>query len=360
MPTRERHYIGGRELAARGPLTIAPEAAQHYRQLERIGIGLDGIANDAALQGPAIGAAGTPAQNLQVWLPGFVQQLTRVRLIDELVGVQTVGSWEDEEIIQGIMEPTAQAELYGDTTNIPLANYKASYERRSIVRFEQGLLVTKLEEARAAKAGINSAAVKRNAATASLEISRNSIGFYGYNAPDTRVYGYLNDPGLPAYISLPNGASGKPGWADKNFIEITADIRRMVADLIKSGSGRIDNKTPMTFSIPHGHGEFFGVMNELGTASVQDWLNKTYPNIRTIEVPELEKANGGVNAAYLFAESVIDESDDDGRVVSQMVPARFQALGSENRAKGYIEDFTNATAGVMFKRPWAVRRYSGL
>jgi hypothetical protein len=361
MRTPESNYISGRDLSRRGPLVIKPEHAHHYAQLAKVGIGLDGIAMDSALTGPVIGAAGTPAQFLQNWLPGLVRQITKVRLIDELCGVQTSGSWEDEEVVQGTMEATGKAELYGDTTNIPFANYKSGYERRTIVRFEQGFFVSRLDELRAAKAGINEAAEKRGAATESLDISRNRVGFFGFNAPDTRNYGFLNDPSLPGYITLPtNGSSpASAAWASKNYLQITADIRRMVADLIVSGGGHIANKTPMTFAIPLGHGEFLGVTSEYGN-SVQDWISKTYPAMRIIEVPELVGANGGANGAYLYADSVDDASSDDGRVLVQIVPARFQVVGTEQRAKGYLEDFTNATAGVMFKRPWAVRRYTGL
>jgi hypothetical protein len=361
MRTPERNYISGRDLSRRGPLVLKPEHAQHYAQLARIGINVDALAMDSALTGPVIGAAGTLAQNLQTWLPGLVHQLTTVRLIDELCGVQTMGSWEDEEIIQGTMEATGKAELYGDTTNIPFANYKNGYERRTIVRFEQGLFVSRLEELRAAKAGINDAAEKRSAASESLDISRNRVGFYGFSSPETRTYGFLNDPQLPGYVTLPtNGSSpATSSWAQKSFLQLTADIRRMVADLVVSGGGHISNKTPMTLALPLGHGEFLGVTSEQGN-SVQDWLTKTYPGIRVIEVPELVGANGGANGAYLYADSVKGGSTDDGRVLTQIVPTRFQVIGSEQRAKGYLEDFTNATAGVLFKRPWAVRRYTGL
>lgn len=361
MRTPESNYISGRELASRGPLLIKPEHARHYTQLQRIGIGLDGLAMDSALVGPVIGSAGTPAQFLQSWLPGLVKQITQVRMIDELCGVVTAGAWEDEEIIQGTMEPTGKATLYGDTTNIPLANYKTGYVRRTVVRFEQGFVVTTLEALRAAKAGINAEAEKRSAATDALDISRNRVGFYGYNAPETRTYGYLNDPVLPAYITLPtNGCSpASTAWPDKNYLQLTADIRRMVADLVVSGGGHITNKTPMTLSIPLGHGEYLGVTSDFGN-SVQDWISKTYPGLRIVEVPELTGANGGANVAYLMADAVQDGSTDDGRVVSQVVPSRFQVIGVEKRAKGQVEDFSNATAGVTFKRPWAVRRYTGL
>jgi hypothetical protein len=53
-------------------------------------------------------------------------------------------------------------------------------------------------------------------------------------------------------------------------------------------------------------------------------------------------------------------STDDRRTFIQPVPARFQVLGVEQLAKAYIEDYTNATAGVICKRPFAVSRISGI
>ena len=42
----------------------------------------------------------------------------------------------------------------------------------------------------------------------------------------------------------------------------------------------------------------------------------------------------------------------------QMVPTKFMVVGVERKAKGYMEDYTNATAGVMCKLPFAVYRMS--
>ena len=92
----------------------ADEALVVADQLKTIG-----IAMDSALVGPAGGNLGAPLQFLQTWLPGVVRQVTKIRNIDALVGVQTVGSWEDEEVVQTASELTGKAELYGDVTNIP-------------------------------------------------------------------------------------------------------------------------------------------------------------------------------------------------------------------------------------------------
>ncbi len=91
------------------------------------------------------------------------------------------------------------------------------------------------------------------------------------------------------------------------------------------------------------------------------WLQTTYPNVRVVSAPQLNFANGGANVFYLFADVVNDgASTDDMRTFIQVVPAKLQLLGVQKLTKGYEEDYTNATAGVMCKRPYAVYRGSGI
>lgn len=371
--SKVRSHFSGRELTARGPLKIKPDQVAEFRQLEQIGIGMDAAflrnAHQILTGGTGMDAmnlpsmpvqGGIPVQFLQTWLPGVVQTVTAPRVIDELVGVTTVGNWEDEELVLEGMEPVGGAELYGDSTNIPLASYNSAFLRRTVVRFEQGMQVGRLEEARASRANVDAAARKRASAALSLDISRNKVGFYGYNNGENRTYGFLNDPNLPAYVTVANGAGGTPGWATKTFLEITADIRSWLYSLQADSAGVIDpTRTEITIALPTGKAQYLGVTSEYGN-SVQSWLNETYPRVRFVAAPELDGANGGVDVAYVYAESVEDGSTDDNRTFIQMVPARLQSLGNEQRAKGYLEDWTNATAGVLVKRPYAVRRYSGI
>jgi hypothetical protein len=79
-----------------------------------------------------------------------------------------------------------------------------------------------------------------------------------------------------------------------------------------------------------------------------------------VSAPQLNGANGGSNVFYLFADAVQDLSSDDGRAFAQIVPAKFQVLGVQQMAKGYEEDYSNATAGIICKRPFAVVRYTGI
>lgn len=354
-------HIGPRDVKR---LSLTKEQIEReFGNLHLLGIGLDSRTVDRMVEGlgldaiePTVttGSISTPVQFLQNWLPGFVYVITAARKIDDLVGITTAGSWDDEEIVQGVLELTGTSVPYGDYTNIPFSSWNANYERRTVVRFEEGMQVGRLEEARAARARMDSSAQKRSSAALALEIQRNKVGFYGFNDGNGRTYGFLNDPSLPAYSNLPTG-----GWATATFLQITADIRSMIVALRSQSQDTIDpENTPITFALASEKVDYLTTTSDFGI-SVRDWLTKTYPKVRVVSAPELNNANGGADVGYMYAETVDDNSTDDGRTFIQVVPTKFQVLGVEQKAKGYLEDYTNASAGVMCKRPYAVVRRSG-
>lgn len=345
--------------------------AAEYQALTRLGISLDsaivtqmaryasGVAMDAITPSVTTASIATPVQFLQNWLPGLVYVVTAARKIDELVGIMTTGAWEDEEIVQTLLEQLGKAVPYSDNGNIPLSSWNPNYNSRTNVRFEEGMQVNMLEERRADRVNINSSAEKRAAAALALEIARNSVGFNGYNSGNNNTYGFLNDPSLPAYVTLANGASGSPNWSTKTYLEITRDIRSMFAALRSQSNDVIDPKsTPTTLALATDVVDFLSVTPDFGN-SVQDWLDKTYPNCRVVSAPELNDANGGANVGYLYADEVADSGTDGGKTFIQMVPTKFMVLGVEKDVKSYKEDYSNATAGLMCKRPYAVVRRSG-
>lgn len=318
---------------------------------------------DSAFTAPATTPSiPTPIQFLQQWLPGFVKVMTAARKIDELVGIKTVGSWEDAEIVQGMLEPAATPTEYGDYTAIPLSSWNTNFERRTIVRGEMGMAVGLLEEGRAAAMRINSATEKRQAASISLEIFRNAVGFYGWNNGVSRTFGFLNDPNLLAYIT----SSVTGGWSDPTngtFKNITGDIRQAIVALRTQSQDLIDpEKVELTLALPMNKIDYLSVTTDFGI-SVRDWITQTYPKMRIVSAPELVGANGGQDVFYLYAEDIdssLDGSSDGGDVFAQLIQTKFMTLGVEKRAKSYVEDYANAQAGVLCKRPWAVVRVTGI
>lgn len=343
-----------------------------YEDLKRIGIRIDrkrvlemmdALGFDSSPIQGLVTTASVPAliQFLQAWMPGFVNVMTAARKIDDILGVSTIGSWEDEQVVQGVLEVTGTAVPYGDYTNVPLSSWNLNFETRTIVRFEEGLKVGRLEEMRAAKVRVNSTESKRNGAGLSLEIQRNAIGFYGYNSGANRTYGLFNDPNLPAYVTVAASGSGSSTlWANKNFAEITADLLTAIVALRTQSKDLIDpSKIPLTLTLPTDCVDLLAMTTDFGY-SVWKWLADNYPKIRVVSAPELNLANGGQNVFYLHADSVSDSGTDDQNTWIQAIQAKFMVVGVAKTTKGSEEDYANATAGVMLKRPYAVVRYSNI
>lgn len=343
-----------------------------YQSLQKIGINLnphvvkklmngqramDEMFGMDALQ-PTVttGSVGTPVQFLQNWLPGFVFVITAARKIDDLVGIMTTGAWEDEQIVQGILERTGYTLPYGDYTNVPLSSWNTNFNYRTVVRFEEGMKVGVLESARAARLRVDDAGMKREAAALALEIIRNTVGFFGFNAGDNNTYGFLNDPGLPSYVEVATGVGGFL-WSQKTFLEIAKDIRTAVVALRTQSQDTIDpEKVDLTLAVATDSVDWLTTTSDFGI-SVRAWIEDAYPRMRVVSAPQLNNANANDNVFYLYADRVQDMSTDGGQTFIQPVPAKFQVLGVQQLAKAYEEDFSNATAGVMCKRPYAVVRY---
>jgi len=312
-------------------------------------------AMDTIAQLPITASIATPIQFLQNWLPGIVEVITAKRSIDELTGRTTVGSWEDEQIVQQVMALTGAAQPYQDTTNVPLASWNQTFVTRTVVRFELGLRVGNLEEARSARVRVDSAASKRTSAALQLEIQRNAVGFYGYNSGTGGTYGFLNDPNLPAYVNNPNGV-----WASATFANIQQDLLTAFQLLRTQSQGRITpNKDALTLALPTACIDYLATTTDFGM-SVWAWLKEFYPNVRVIDAVQLNGANGGANVFYVYADKVADSGTDDQNTFVQIVPATFQMLGIQKLAKGYEEDYSNATAGILCKRPYAIVRMTGI
>lgn len=364
--TRELSYLTARQVGAFKGFT--PKTLRDIESLRRIGIagfdlprvrqmqtGMDAI--QPTITTPSIA---TPIQFLQAWMPGFVYIITQARKIDDLIGLATIGQWEMEQVVQGILERIGAPQIYGDYTNVPLSSWNTNFDTRTIVRFEEGMQIGQLEAARAAMMQVDDAGAKREAAAEALEIARNTVGFFGFNNGANRTFGFLNDPNEPSYVTVANGAGGSPLWSTKTYLEINKDIRAAIATLQTQSGDTIDpEKVDITLAVATSAYQYLSVTSDFGN-SVRDWLTDTFPRIRIVSAPQLNTANGGAAVFYLYADAIQDRSTDDGRTFVQMVPTKFQMLGVEQKAKSYIEDYSNATAGVMCKRPYAMVRRSGI
>lgn len=346
--------------------------AKDPKALAKLGIGMDSkfaksavtLAMDAGIITPVTASSmGTPVQFLQEFLQGVVHILTTARRGDVLAPLVTAGNWHDEEIIQTILEHLGTPELYKDHGDVPVTSWNQTFDRRTIVRFELGLQVQKLEEARAGETQVNSAQEKRAAVALAFEILRNDIFFNGYNGGANRTYGFLNDPNLPAFVTVAVGAGAATEWDTKTVAERVTDIVTAVAALRKQSGSQVDPESmPLKLAVA---ADVKDLMNESDASfsngmTVNEWLTKNYPNITVESIPEFDEANGGDSIFYLYAINVAGSGTDDGNTVVQIVPSKMQALNSVTTVKGYEEGFTNATAGCYVKRGYAVVRFTAI
>lgn len=310
---------------------------------------------DAAPNPITVPSAANALQFLQHFYANPVTIVTQARLADELMGRTFAGAWEDEQIVVPVIERIGQARPYGDTTNVPLASFNNNWESRNVVRMELGVEVNKLETARTARMRIDSVSVKRDAVALALSISANDIAFNGYNNGSGHTYGILNDPGLNAYITVATGASGDTEWSTKTFAEITADIRAAFQALrVSSGANFNPERDACTLGVALAAFEALNYTSEFGF-SVMDFIKKNYPKCRVVAVPQFSAANGGENVFYLMADRI-----GANKVADQIMQNELFLVGAAPTPKGFVEDYSNATAGAIVAQPIGIVRYSGI
>lgn len=306
-----------------------------------------------------------PVQFLQTFLPGIVRIFQAPLLLEETIGFTQAGYWEDAEIIQRIMEWVGYAREYGDYQAKPNVSWNMNFAKQSVVRFEVGVEVHKLQEMRAARGMVSDVDEKQGAAALILQQILNNVGYYGYNSGNNLTYGYLNNPNLPAYVPVAStGTGSSPLWSTKTWLQQQADLITMFNGLMTQTKGRCNptgaNGVETTLNVPVSMWNYFQTSNPLGNLTLQTWLEQSYPNCRLIASPQLDGANGGLNAMYLFADKVVDTGTDDGSTFRQVIPAKFMALGTQQLTGGYKMAYSCASAGTFVNRPIAVYRASSM
>jgi hypothetical protein len=340
-------------------ISVSPEFARSFNR------NAISIALDAGITQPVTTPSnGTPVQYLQELLPGVVNTLTVVRKADQLAPVVTAGEWHFEEIVLKTMEHTSNAQLYSDHGGVPLVSFNETYERRQVVRFENGIQRNPLADARAAAAGTSPSNENRVALAEGFEILRNDIAFNGFNVGTGKTYGILNDPNLPAYVTVATGAGGNTTFASKTSVEIINDISTALRALEIQAGGNIDpTLNAISLEIPLAFNHFLTRSDGSFTngMTAMEWLAKNYPTVKVVTVPQFNGANAGENVFYLKAVSVDNSGTDGGQSMIQVVPAKMRAMGSvQNEKGGTTEGYTAAYAGIFTKRPYAVVRYTDI
>ena len=310
---------------------------------------------DAAPNAQTTATNVTPVQFAQFWLTNPIKILTRGRSLDKVIGRTVVGTWETEQIVATILERMGQPGIYGDFTKAPLADWNVNFETRDNIRFEMGVEVGKLEEARASQMRLNSYAMKRDAMAEAFAILLNNVGWYGFRSDSVnfvgsskKIYGLLNAPGESA-STLDSTTWGETVTMD----DICTDIQTMVTSAVKSLNGNYDPETDSaTLALPNTQYVQLGKINTYGL-SARDWLAKTYPRIRVVSCAELVGGLMNKDAALFIVDKVMGDS-----TVQQMLTSALRLVGVQPMAKGSYEVYSCSTAGTLVRYPLAYTIWS--
>ena len=300
---------------------------------------------------------GTPVYYLRTFYGNQTRYVLRKRVAEELMGVTTAGNWEDFELVFPFSEDIGQPWEYGDTTLTPYASYNLEWVKRGVVRFEMGFQVRILEQLRQGRANIDVYTQKRRAAITALDVLLNRISFSGYrNNSGVGTYGLLNDPFLPAYVAVAEGASTDTTWSSKTGKEIADDIVEALQSLNTQSGFNFNMFTdPCTLAISADCAAYLTKPYDYTLKTVRDWLRENYPNVRVVQVPEFMNANNNENVFYLYADEI-----DGQRVIENFIPSRLRFLGIDRWTKGFEEAYSCATAGVLVRVPIGVVRRFGI
>lgn len=309
---------------------------------------LDIVKSYAQDAGLALGAANIPAlgQFFQFWFTDIVRALYRGRSAKQVYGVDQVGDWTTEQVVQPKLELTGDMALYDDFSRPPLASYNLGWATRDTVRFETGVEVTKLEEARAAGMRQNAYQLKKEATVLKNDIFSNKVYWNGFEG---RTMGILNSIGSATSV----GFNMKD--AATTVLTIQNKFATWVQDLTNRLAGNFDpTRDAVIFNLPLAWQSVMTKTTEYGW-SVSDWLKKQYPNVEIRYSVELNAASANdKDKAIVFAPMV----DGVGKkTVSLLQTSALRLVGAIPTLKGMQEAYSSSTAGVLVACPAAIALY---
>jgi len=249
---------------------------------QRVNLGMD-AAPPNALQAQlvTVGNAGIPA-----YLANYLDpQLTRVLVAPTkaalIFGEAKKGDWTTKTAVFPIIESTGDVSSYGDYNNNGLAGANANYEARQSYTYQAFTRWGDMELEMAGLAKIDWAAEQNMACAINFKKFQNKSYFFGISGLDN--FGWLNDPSLNAPI-----APASSVWTGNTGVEIFADIQSLFGQLQKQLNGNVELDSPMVLAMSPLRAVMLITPMSLvyGTATVEDMIKKTFPNLRIMTAVE--------------------------------------------------------------------------
>nr|DAH44246.1 MAG TPA: major capsid protein [Caudoviricetes sp.] len=313
------------------------------------------MAQDAAMV--TIPSVGAPAALYTYLDPRIIDVLFAATNATKFFEKSKVGDWVDDFAQFPVEEITGQAGPYADFGDGVQTDVNYEYPVRQSFRYQTMIKYGDLEAEKTARAKINLAARKQNAAAQILARAENRFQLYGVSGIE--CYGMLNDPNLPATIA-PISVNSKSTWAEKTAADpsntatiVYNDVNKLWMELAKNNGGNIDVNTPVTLGISNTMIGYLTQPNQFGKTAKQ-LLQENYPNITIVQLPELS-----TSAGEMLYMSIPDLGNDDPTGLCAFSRA-FQLHRLIPKSSSFEQKASAATWGCVIRRPNFVATMTGI
>ena len=313
----------------------------------------DRMAQDAQPALSTSANAGIPAF-MSAWVdPALVKVAFAPMRAAELLGEVRKGDWVTRTALFPMLETTGQVSSYGDWNTNGTVGLNPAYPERQSYHYQVFLSWGEMELALAGQARLQWVANLREAAALKLNKFQNQTYFFGVTG--LRLYGYLNDPRLPAAITPAVKAAGGTGWDKATPEERQDDVITLINQLRSQTAGLVDTETPMVLGLSPTRMGLLTWRNSYGN-SAASLLKDTYPNLRFVQAVEY----GDSAATPLQTMQIMAEQVDGQKTAETAFTEKLRAHSVVTEASAWKQKLSQGTWGAVIYMPAGIATMSGL
>ncbi|WP_061471154.1 major capsid family protein [Acetobacter senegalensis] len=313
----------------------------------------DAMALDAQPTLSTSANAGIPAF-MSAWVdPALIKVAFAPMRAAELLGEVRKGDWVTRTAIFPMLETTGEISSYGDWNANGQVSLNPSYPERQSYHYQVFLFWGEMELALAGQARLQWVASLREAAALKLNKFQNQTYFFGVSG--LRLYGYLNDPRLPAAITPAIKAAGGTTWDTATPEERQDDVIALINQLRKQTAGLVDTETPMVLGLSPTRMGLLTRRNSFGL-SAASLLKDTYPNLRFVQAVEY----GDVTGSTVQTMQIMAEHVDAQKTAETAFTEKLRAHAVVTDASAWKQKLSQGTWGAIIYMPAGIATMTGL
>ena len=288
-------------------------------------------AQSVAITSPSAGVASV----FTTWVqPKPVEILLTPTPLAEALGEVKKGDWVSQTILFATVESSGEVASYGDFNENGLADANVNYPERNPYHYQSIIRVGDREAAIAGAANLNWTERKQIASITALNRFQNLSYIFGVNG--LKNYGLINDPNL-----LPSTTA--TAWGAKDAQAIFDDFQELYALAVKQADGYVTRTTKMTCVLPPTLEANFTKTN-MYNVNVSDQLEKNFPNLKFVVVPEYATDAG--QQIQLIA-----DLEDGQPTVELSFTEKMRVFPIDIMKSGFEQKRMQGTNGAIVYRP---------